>query len=155
MDLRYLGLKSADFSHLFGLSDAELVGRGIRRMIAKEKPGFPCRVTLDDAEPGEPVLLLPFEHHPARSPYRASGPIFVREGDMPTFDGSGEVPSALRERLLSVRAYDAQGMMVDAEVIEGADVVPLLERLFQRPDAAYAHIHFARRGCYACRVERR
>jgi hypothetical protein len=86
MQLRYQGLPADGFSHLFGLGDDELGVHGMRRMIVDAKPGFPCRVTLEDAEPGEHVLLLAFEHQPAHSPFRASGPIFVREGVHPVFD---------------------------------------------------------------------
>jgi len=111
-------------------------------------------VSLEDAEPGERLILLPFEHHPAHSPYRAAGPIFVRETARATYDRSGDPPPVLRGRLLSVRAYDRDGLMVDADVVDGADVDALLARQFGRADTDYIHIHFARRGCYACRVER-
>ena len=154
MPFRYKGLAAAPFSSLFALGDAELAARGMQRMIVDEKPGFPCRISLEDAEPGERVVLLPFRHQTANSPYRASGPIFVREGAVETFDGAGALPPVLRERLLSVRAYDGVGNMVDADVVEGPEVETLLARLFARPGVDYAHIHFARRGCYACRVER-
>ena len=150
---RYQGLDSKLFRPLFELRDNVLSERSIRRMIADENPGFPCRVTLEDAAPGEPVLLVPFEHHRAASPYRAAGPIFVRKVARDPYDGES-VPPALSSRLLSLRAYAADGMMVDADVVEGSDVEQLLERLFRCPDAAYVHAHFARRGCYACRIER-
>lgn len=154
MSFRYIGLSAEPFAPLQDLSDGELHARGMRRVIVDAKPGFPCRVTLEDAEPGETVLLVPFEHHPAHSPYRASGPIFVRENAHASYDHVGDVPSALRARLLSVRAYAKDGMMVDADVTEGAELEPLLERLFADPRVAYAHVHNARRGCYAARVER-
>jgi hypothetical protein len=154
MNLRYRGLAADRFSHLFALTDDELVARGMRRMLVDEKPGFPCRITLEDAEPGERVILLPFEHQPAHSPYRALGPIFVREGTRATFDRTGQPPEVLRGRKLSVRAYAADGMMADADVAEGLEAIPVLGRLFSSGEVAYIHIHFARRGCYACRVER-
>ena len=154
MSFRYIGLSPEPFATLLALNDEELHARGMRRMIADEKPGLPCRVTLDDAEPGERVLLVPFEHQPAHSPYRASGPIFVRENASVPYDHVGEVPPALRVRLLSVRAYAEDGMMVDADITEGRTLEPLLERLFADPRVAYAHVHNARRGCYAARVER-
>jgi hypothetical protein len=99
-------------------------------------------------------LLLAYEHQPAPSPFRAAGPIFVRENAHDTFDRVGAPPPVLTSRLLSVRAYAQDGMMIDADVAEGGELGALLERLFVRDDTAYAHIHFARRGCYACRVER-
>ena len=154
MQFRFSGLDSAQFAPLSRLGDAELASAGIRRVVADSKPGFPCRVTLEDAEPGERLLLLPFEHQPVHTPYRARGPIFVRENAEQIFDRVGVLPDVLAGRMLSVRAYAQDGMMVDADVAEGDALAPLLERLFCRPETAYAHIHFAKRGCYACRVER-
>jgi hypothetical protein len=154
MQFRFSGLDAAQFAPLFALDDEELASVGIRRVIADSNPGFPCRVTLEDAELGERLLLLPFEHQPAHTPYRAGGPIFVRENARQTFDRAGASPRVLSGRTLSVRAYAQDGMMVDADVAEGDTLEPLLERLFGCCETAYAHIHFAKRGCYACRVER-
>ena len=154
MPFRYIGLPPKSFAPLFALNDDELLERGICRMVVDEKPGFPCRVTLEDAEPGESVLLLPFEHQPAHSPYRASGPIFVREEAKAVSDYVGAPPASLRGRLLSVRAYAQDGMMVDADVTPGEALEALLERLFADPATAYVHVHNAKRGCYAARVER-
>ena len=154
MRFRYIGLPVVPFVRFFELDDDALVERGMRRMVVQEKPGFPCRVTLEDAEPGETVFLLPYEHQPAHSPYRASGPIFVRENARAEYDRAGEPPPVLHGRTLSVRAYAGDGMMVDADVPEGAQIETVLHRLFERDDTAYVHIHNARRGCYACRVER-
>src|SRR5271169_6581628 len=108
MRLRYIGLDPGQFRELFALPDAALAARGIQRVTADAKPGFPCRVSLEDAEPGETLLLLPFEHQPAASPYRASGPIFVRETAAAAYDGAG-LPPVFAGRILSVRAYDAAG----------------------------------------------
>jgi hypothetical protein len=99
------------------------------------------------------VLLINYEHQPAHSPYRAKGPIFVRESAVTAYDASA-IPPVLRSRLLSLRAYDADGMIVEADVVEGMNVEILLTRLFGRPDTAYIHIHFAKRGCFAAQVER-
>ena len=128
MPFRFLGLSAKPFAPLLALSDHELEMRGMRRMIANEKPGFPCRVSLEDAEPGERLILLPFEHQPAHSPYRAAGPIFVREAAHTTFDRSGELPPVLLGRMLSVRAYDPDGLMVDAEVVDENAVLEHLLR---------------------------
>ena len=64
------------------------------------------------------------------------------------------MPEQQRVRLLSVRAYDADGIMRDAEVAPGAELEALVGRFFRRPGVAYLHAHNARRGCYACRVDR-
>src|SRR5690242_10237081 len=107
MPFRYRGLPPAQFESMFAMSGAELAAHGARRMIADEKPGFPCRVSLVDAEPGEQLLLLSFAHQDAESPYKASGPIFVRESAHEPYD-SDRIPSVFATgRLLSARAYDA------------------------------------------------
>lgn len=154
MSFRALGLPLSPFEPLFALSDAELAQRGIQRMVADEKPGFPCRVSLEDAEPGERVILLPFEHQPAHSPYRASGPIFVREAAREVFDRVDVVPPVLRGRMLSLRGYDAADCIVEADVVAGDTVEEAIARFFARDDVKYIHVHNAKRGCFACRIER-
>jgi hypothetical protein len=155
MDFRITGLPSARFSHLFGLPDAELSRHRARRYTCDEKPGFPCRVTLEDAEPGESVLLVNFEHLPVDSPYRASHAIYVRERDRPSFDEVNAIPPALLPRLLAVRGFDTDGMMLAAEVVEGRALLPLVAQFFANDRIAYLHAHFARRGCFAARIDRK
>lgn len=142
------------FAPLFDLTDAELATRGMRRLIADAKPGYPCRVSLVDAEVGERVLLLPYVHHPVPGPYRASGPIFAREAARHALLGENEVPKSVRSRLLSVRGYDQEGILVRAEVTEGAALEPCVSKLFSDEQIAYLHLHNARAGCYSCRVDR-
>ena len=60
----------------------------------------------------------------------------------------------MRARLLSLRAYDTAGMMLDADVIEGAAVEPVIERLFVNRNVSYIHVHNAKRGCYSGRIDR-
>lgn len=155
MTFRISGLPIAPFEPLFRLSDAELSAQGARRYTAEPGSGMPCRVSLQDAEPGETVLLTPYPHQPsAASPYRASGPVFVRESARDTFDRVNDVPKQLRDRLLSVRAYSRDDCILDADVVAGTELEPLIDRLFARSDTAYLHAHFARYGCYACRIDR-
>ena len=148
------GLEPAQFQPLFDLDDASLAARGMRRMRADAPVGFPCRISLEDAPVGEEVLLLPFTHQDSRSPYRASGPIFVRRNSRAARYIVGELPPYLSLRPLSVRAYDAADEMLDADVVDGRAAEPLIERYLARDDVSYLHLHFARRGCYACRVNR-
>lgn len=151
---RITGLDAGRFAHLFGLSDAELARHRAVRRICDEKPGFPCRVSLEDAQPGESVLLLNFVHQPADSPYRSSHAIFVRERAQPAYDEVDAVPPALLPRLLAVRGFDAAGMMVAAELVEGQALAPFVRQLFDNPEVAYLQAHFARRGCFAARIDR-
>lgn len=151
MTFRFTGISPEPFAPLFALSDSELAARGMTRVTADSTPGFPCRVSLEDAEVGEALILLPFDHQPAHSPYKASGPIFVRENARRAYDGAA-LPEVLRGRLLSLRGYDAKDCIVVADVVDGADAEATLARIFA--EVAYVHIHNAKRGCYSCRVER-
>lgn len=148
------GLSPEPFAALFELNEAALAARGGRRVIADSKPGFPCRITLEDAEPGETLLLLNHEHQEANSPYRACHAIYVREGATAAARVQDAMPPALKTRLLAIRAFDDAGMMIDAEIVEGAEAEPLIERFLANPRAAYLHAHNARRGCFAARIDR-
>jgi hypothetical protein len=155
MTFRVIGLDVAPFLPLFGLTEKELHDRSARRIVADgSKPGYPCRVSLEEANPGETLLLVNYEHQAASTPYRSSHAIFVRESVRRTFVGVGDVPALMKTRLLSIRAFDANGMMVDADVVDGLAAESLIGRLLARSDAAYLHAHFAKRGCYAARIER-
>jgi hypothetical protein len=143
-----------DVEELFSLDDEALALRGAKRYVADRTPGFPCRVSLQDAEPGERVILATFPHQPAHSPYHASGPIFVREAAQTAVLSRNTIPSMLRTRMLSVRAYDAGDLMIDADVVDGRELEAALARIFAQESVRYIHIHFARPGCYACRVDR-
>jgi hypothetical protein len=151
---QFIGLPPEQFSGLFSLSAEQLAALGIVRVTPDSKPGFPCRISLQDAEPGEELLLLPYEHQPAASPYRASGPIFVRAGAQQARLQPGEIPPCVHSRQISVRAYDAHHMMVDAEVCSGDEVAREIQRQFTNPTVRYIHLHNAKRGCFSCRVER-
>jgi hypothetical protein len=148
------GLDPEPFEPLFAMSDDALARLGARRRIAVEDFGFPCRIGLEDAPVGAELLLLPYEHHAAESPYRASGPIFVRRGARRRDLGAGELPPYVTRRLISLRAYDAAAMMIDASVADGTAVGAALDALFADPAVAYVHLHNAKRGCYSCRASR-
>jgi len=151
MSFRIQGLPAESFTHLFTMSDEQLAAHGAVRRVADN--GSPCRVSLTDATPGEEVILVNYEHHAVDSPYRMRFAIFVRAGET-TFDQIDAVPEQLRKRLLAVRAFDADGMMVTFELVKGAEVEPVIERLLADDRAAYLHIHFAAPGCYAAKVVR-
>jgi len=151
---RIVALENERFDELRGMSDAERARRGVLRMRVDEKPGFPCRVSLVDAAIGEEVLLISYTHHDVESPYRASGPIFVRVAATTARPGANEVPEMLRARLLSIRAYDAGRMMIGAGIAEGRDLEEHIGRFFADPAVAYLDLHNARPGCFNCRVER-
>jgi len=151
---RLVGLAAENFEPFFAMHADELAALGVRRVVADASTGFPCRVSLVDAAIGEELLLLPFEHLRATSPYRSSGPVFVRRGAQQALLEAGEIPPYVTRRLMSVRAYDANHMMVVGEVCEGEGVREPIERLMADASVAYIHLHNAKRGCFSCRVER-
>jgi len=154
MSFQIHALPFSPFQPLLALSDAELQAQGIRRVVADATPGFPCRVSLQDASVGERLLLLPYAHHPVDTPYRASGPIFVREAAVQAQPAVDEVPALLRSRALSLRAYDAEGMMIAADGRPGTDLEAAIAECFADARVAYIHLHFAKPGCYIGRIER-
>lgn len=149
-----IALDTALFSGYFEKSPAELAQLGAKQMMVDKKPGFPCRISLEDAEIGEEVLLLPYAHHAVASPYQASGPIFIRKEVEMAKPGVNEIPLMLQHRLLSVRGYDKDGLMVAAVVVEGRNLAASIAELFDNEQIEYLHLHNAKPGCYNCLVKR-
>ncbi|MEL7255690.1 MAG: DUF1203 domain-containing protein [Pseudomonadota bacterium] len=143
-----------DYAPLFALSDDELAAQGARRMTVDASPGTPCRVSLRDADVGERVILINYQHQPEDSPYQASHAIFVREAACEAKIGVGDVPEVIRSRLISIRAFDEEHMMIEADVVDGQRVDRAIETAFENPDVRYIHLHIAKPGCFAARVTR-
>ncbi|MEK0412679.1 MAG: hypothetical protein RL070_167 [Bacteroidota bacterium] len=154
MNFRIKALDDREFVALFNLGNSELEKIGAVKMIVDEFPGFPCRVSLEDAEIGEEVILLPYQHHKTNSPYQSSGPIFVRKIAKSSIYEINEIPKMFNHRLLSLRGYDKNAIMKDASVIEGNNLKEQIFKIFENNDIQYIHIHNARPGCYNCLVER-
>jgi hypothetical protein len=154
MTFRVTGLSPEPFRPLFGLPDDELGRRGVRRVVADAPLGFPDRIEISDAAPGESLLLLNYLHQSADTPYRSGHAIFVREREVAPTDLVGAIPPAMRLRPLSLRAFDSAHMMVDADLVDGTEAEALIERLLANERADYIQAHYARRGCYAGRIER-
>lgn len=151
---QFIALERDVFAPLFAQSDERLAQAHIRRLHVDAHPGYPCRVSLQDAKVGETVLLLSYPHHDVDSPYRSAGPLFVRENAQTAHPAVNEVPAMLRHRLLSLRGYNAAGMMLEADVIDGESLAEAIHRFFANVHVLYIHIHHARQGCFACSVVR-
>jgi len=151
MTYRITGLDPASFRPLFALSDEELETRGMKRM-AVTNDGFPCRVSLVDRPIGEQVILLNHVSHDVANPYRASHAIFVADADRAEF--VDEVPPVFAPRVLSLRAFDDDGMMVEALITRPGEADSGIRKLFENPEIAYIHAHNAARGCFSARIER-
>jgi hypothetical protein len=154
MQFRVSGLSAAPFRRLYGLSDRELALKGVQRHVADEMPGFPDRIEMRDVDIGETVLLLNHVCQPATTPYRTAHAIFVKEGAEISYERVNVIPEVMRSRLLSLRAYDTAGMMLDVDVVDGNDVESVITRFFASKQIAYIHAHNAKRGCYSGRIDR-
>jgi hypothetical protein len=154
MNFKIKSLEASEFSMLFDLDNSALEKMGAIRMIVDEFPGFPCRVSLEDAEIGEEVILLPYQHHQTNSPYQASGPIFVRKIAQTAQLDINQIPKMLNHRLLSLRGYDNNAIMKEATVVEGKNLNEQIIKIFENEEILYIHIHNAKPGCYNCVVER-
>ena len=136
------------------MDESELTKRGIVRMIVTRKPGFPCRVTLTDREVGETVLLLNHVSHDVPNPYRASHAIFVAQWVEKAAEHVDEVPLVLDSRTLSLRGFDAEGMMIDAALAQPGEAEAGILKLLGTSNIEVIHAHNAARGCFAATIER-
>jgi hypothetical protein len=154
MSFQINALPREPFEQLFTMTAEELAQhRALRERVTKT-PGTPCRVSLQDAEPGEDVILLHYTHQAADSPFHASHAIYVRVNASQAKPMKDEVPAFLRTRLLSLRAFDNKGIMLEADVVPGTEVEHSINRFLSQPETSYVHIHNAKQGCYMARADR-
>jgi hypothetical protein len=153
MTYRITGLDPQQFRHLVGASDETLSAHGAVRMIVDGTPGFPCRLSLDDREPGETVVLVNHVSHDG-GPYHASHAIFIGESVTEAAHYVDAVPPALDRRVLSLRAFGADGMMVEAALVQPGDADPAIRALLANPAVEHIDAHNAVRGCFAARIVR-
>jgi Protein of unknown function (DUF1203) len=154
MTYRITGLSPEPFAYLIGQDDATLARHGAVRVTAVAKPGYPCRVTLDDAEPGETLILLNHVSHDVATPYRSAYAIYVREGATTTALFEDELPPVFENRPMAFRAFDSGGILRNAALALPGESDEKIRTLFEQPDIAYLHAHNAAHGCFSAKVER-
>ena len=154
MSFKINGLSAFQFRSFVGKSDVDLARLGVQRYVADCDDGYPCRVSLEDAKTGETVYLVNYKHHTPDTPYRASGPIFIRESATETYSAIDELPEQLTKRILSLRGYDKSGNMRHADVVDGQHGGDMIKQFFADDDIAYVQIHNARYGCFMAQAER-
>jgi hypothetical protein len=151
---RITGLQPAQFAEYFGKTDEALSALGALRYVVDETPGFPDRIEMRDLEVGETAILLNYVHMDKPSPYRASHAIFIREGAREAYDRVEEIPEVMSSRLLSVRSFTADGMMLDAEVLPGSELREWIASAFADSAVDFIDVHNAKRGCFSGRISR-
>ena len=154
MGFQFKALEAGSFRHLFSMDDAQLQDMQAIRLTVDECPGTPCRVSLEDTPIGEEVIALNYTHQPANSPFRASHAIYVRKDVKTAYPAANEIPELLRHRLLSLRGFNSEGMIIEAEAVEGTIVENEIERMFGNDEVIEIHVHFAKPGCFAASVHR-
>lgn len=153
MTYRIRGLDPAQFTDQFALDDAGLARQRARREIAGQGY-FPCRVTLEDAQPGEELLLTHYANHAVEGPYRNAFAIYVRAGARAAAEYVDSLPPVLRARPIALRGYTAAGDLHRAALALADDVDAQLRALLADGQVAYIDAHNAMHGCFAARIER-
>jgi hypothetical protein len=153
MTYQIKGLEPAPFAPLFELDDRQLEANGMTRMTV-DNPNFPCRISLRDCDLGDEVILLNHVSHDGQNPYRASHAIFVSKSASEPGDYIDSIPPALDRRILSLRAFDRAGMMIDAALVQPGEADPAIRKLLDNPAITHIDAHNAIRGCFAARINR-
>ena len=152
MAYRIEGLAPEAFESLFSMTEGELAARNAVRVTA-DSAGYPCRVSLEDAAPGEELVLLNHISHEVSGPFRTAYAIYVRKGAA-LASYADEAPPYLDRRTLGLRGFDAEGMLRDALLALPGEADARIRQLFDRPDIATIHAHNAAYGCFLARIER-
>lgn len=153
MTYRIAGLDPAEFTPLWAMDDAALAEHGALRVTADADRGFPCRVTLEDARDGEPLLLVHHVHHDVAGPYRSAFAIFVREAaEQAIYDDA--CPPCFEGRTLSLRGFDRNGALAEARLAAPGEADAAIRALLADPRIAHINAHNAAAGCFAARIGR-
>jgi len=150
---RCIGLSTADADR-YRASAVDDFGYSIRRLDAQDS--YPCRHCLREATAAHGMLLLSHQAPKPKSVYGHATAIFLCAQECQRFDAPDTVPDIVRNRHVSLRAFDAQGMMLyDAnELVPGSGHDAAIRRILGRDDVAYVNAHTAKAGCLLCHIER-
>jgi hypothetical protein len=148
------GLSPASVAPLLEADDEQLARLGAQIVRAASKPGYPCRITLEDAEPGEELILFHHESHSARTPYRSAYAIYIRRQARRAARFVDTLPPVFHGRPIALRLFDGRGMLVGADMATGEAIVDRIRAAFARADVAYIHAHNAMHGCFAAAITR-
>lgn len=149
MAYRIEGLDPAAFA-----DTRSLLAAGAIRMTAEQSNAYPCRITLEDAQPGESLILLNHVSADVATPFRASHAIFIREQAGAASRHVDAVPPVVARRATSLRGFDAAGMIRDAILAPPGEADAGIRRLLEKEEIVHVDIHTATWGCFLARAER-
>ena len=148
MNFKINALSPEPFQRMFNSSDAELSDNNIVKQVVTEAGSTPCRVCFKDANIGDMVLLLNYQHMAEATPFKASHAIYVTEAAKQAFPQINTVPEMIHSRMISLRAFDQQHMMVEADLAQGLQVAEKISQMLDDQSVDYVDLHFAKQGCF-------
>lgn len=154
MAYRITGLAPEPFAGLARLDDAALAAKGAMRITALGGLAYPCRISLEDATPGETLFLVHHVSHNVATPYRSAYAIYVRAaaGLPATFHNC--TPPVFDGRPIALRGFGADAMLKAAALALPGQADAKIRSLFEQADIAYIHAHNAAHGCFSARIDR-
>jgi len=131
-----------------------LHGNPVETVTIDSNPGYPCRLSLEDARKGEEVYL--FSHSPftGANAYRETGPVFIRKNAVPAALGVNELPEIALARSIVVRAYNSAGTMLAATPVETAEISATIQDLLDDESVECVHLRATASGCFLCSARR-
>jgi len=145
-----------------GLRLRDDAGR-IPQPFADRDGGSPLRCCNHLSRPGEQILLVSYSplHRWATAkgvdpgPYDETGPVFLHAipCDGPDHDG---FPDDYRGLPRVLRPYDADGRILDGQVIAEGDLHPerAIDEVFADPKVAFIHARALLAGCFTFAIDR-
>ncbi|WP_417621884.1 DUF1203 domain-containing protein [Parasphingorhabdus sp.] len=154
MTYQITGLSPAIAKPFAGASEAQLSALGAIRITATSKPGFPCRISLEDANVGDELILFHHISHNVDSPYRSAYAIFARTGLSEAAQYTDIVPPVFQGRSLGMRAFGRDALLKTASLAAPGYADGAIRALFELDEVGYIDVHNAAHGCFVARVER-
>jgi hypothetical protein len=120
--------------------------------VEDDRPQLRCCLRL--GRPGEEVLLISHRPPGGLGAYAESGPVFVHAHDCGGYPAHGGWPVEYRDRRQVLRAYDHEGRIHGAELVDAAQAEPAIEALLADPGVALIQSRNVLYGCYMFAIRR-
>lgn len=133
---------------------ADEAGNAFTPFVTYEPDGSPLRCCLRMARTGEAIAVIAYAPPGTAGAYREVGPVFVHAEPCDGYRKPGTWPAEFRDRKQVLRAYDEQGRIADALVIDASDAETGLARLFADPATAVVHSRNVAYGCFMFAIRR-
>ncbi len=122
--------------------------------FVEDTGGSPVRCCLRLSRAGERIALIAYRPPGTAGAYAEVGPVFVHADPCAGYPADGGWPPEFRDRRQVLRAYDAQGRIADALVVDAAEAETGIAKLFADPAHVVVHSRNVGYGCYMFAVSR-